>query len=186
MILCAIEQEISYHKHHIDLDETLLEQIGQGSGEAFETLYHATDRAVFGFALSIVKNPHDAEDVMQDTYLQIRRYANSYRPQGKPMAWILTIVKHLALSHLSSRRCENIDEQHHLAQEGDQYEAAENRLLLQTLFKTLTDEERRIVVLHAQTGMKHREIAEILEMPLSTVLSKYVRAIGKLKHSIQV
>lgn len=51
--------------------------------------------------------------------------------------------------------------------------------------KQLTDQERQIVMLHAVAGFKHREIAELLELPLSTVLSKYRRALKKLRHSLE-
>ena len=53
--------------------------------------------------------------------------------------------------------------------------------LLTECLKNLSDEERQIVMLHAVSGFKHREIARLLEMPLSTVLSKYNRAMKKLR-----
>ena len=49
----------------------------------------------------------------------------------------------------------------------------------------LADDERQIVLLHAVTGWKHREIAGLLELPLSTVLSKYRRALLKLKTKLE-
>ena len=52
--------------------ESLLHEIAQGSQEAFEQLYHATDSAIYGFALSLTRNHHEAQDVMMDTYLKIR------------------------------------------------------------------------------------------------------------------
>ena len=48
----------------------------------------------------------------------------------------------------------------------------------------LSDEERQIVILHAVAGFKHRETAKFLALPLSTILSKYNRAIKKLKNHI--
>lgn len=57
----------------------------------------------------------------------------------------------------------------------------EDRLVLESMLAFLTDEERQIVTLHALTGLKHREIAALLELPLPTVLSKYNRALKKLK-----
>ncbi|MBR5472193.1 MAG: hypothetical protein IKU81_08835 [Oscillibacter sp.] len=57
----------------------------------------------------------------------------------------------------------------------------EDRQLLQTALAALSQTERQVVLLHAVTGLKHREIAEILELPLATVLSKYRRALRKLK-----
>ena len=59
----------------------------------------------------------------------------------------------------------------------------EDRLTLQALLEQLEDQEREIVTLHALTGLKHREIAALLEIPLATVLSKYSRALKKLKNA---
>ena len=53
------------------------------------------------------------------------------------------------------------------------------------LMDTLSDEEREIVSLHALTGLKHREIAAMMDLALPTVLSKYHRALKKLKNSLQ-
>ena len=182
-LLCALDNEIAYTKKRIDLDENLIFKISQGDTQALKELYHLTDTAIFGFALSILKNTHDAEDVMQDAYIKINQHAKNYSPQGKPMAWILTIVKNLALMKLrhSSNHTVSIDEQFNLDAGSDISVTTENKLILETLLNALTHEERTIVVLHAQTGMKHREIAQILDLPLATVLSKYSRAITKMK-----
>ena len=52
---------------------------------------------------------------------------------------------------------------------------------MQQALAALGEEERRIILLHAVTGLKHREIAALLELPLSTVLSKYNRALKKMR-----
>ena len=57
----------------------------------------------------------------------------------------------------------------------------EDRQVLRTALEGLTDEERQVVTLHAVTGWKHKEIAHLLDLPLSTVLSKYRRALQKLR-----
>ena len=174
-------------RNRIEIDENLFEEIGRGDMSSLTSLYHKTDKAVFGFALSLLKNKQDAEDVMQDTYIQIAQHAKKYKPQGKPMAFIFTIVKNLSMDKLrkSKNTPENIDD--HLNISGkDDYEHVEHRILLDALLKTLTDEERQIVTLHAQTGFKHKEISEILDIKLSTVLSKYKRAIEKLQKAQQV
>ncbi len=59
----------------------------------------------------------------------------------------------------------------------------EDKALIQTCMESLSDEERQILVLHAVAGFKHREIAKILGLKLSTVLSKYHRAIKKMKEN---
>ena len=62
---------------------------------------------------------------------------------------------------------------------------SEDRHVLQAALSGLSDEERQVVILHAVTGWKHREIAQLLEIPLATVLSKYRRALQKLKHTLE-
>ena len=71
--------------------ESLLQEISHGSTTALEKLYNLTDRAVYAFALSIVRNSYDAEDVLQECYIRVFRSAAFYHNDGKPMAWILTI-----------------------------------------------------------------------------------------------
>ena len=61
----------------------------------------------------------------------------------------------------------------------------ENKMVLNKAMKVLTSEESSIVVMHCVTGLKHREIAEILSLPLSTVLSKYNRALKKLREELK-
>ena len=78
----------------------LMDKIQNGNEEAFLTLYNETCKGVFSFAYSIVRNSHDAEDIMQDTYIKIRRFAQSYSTQGNVSAWILQITKNLAYDFL--------------------------------------------------------------------------------------
>ena len=165
------------------LEESLLLEMGRGSQEALAGLYQATSAAVYGFALSIVKNVQDAEDIMQDVYLQAYAAAATYRPQGKPMAWLLTIARNLALGRLrTAARIQDLSEGQWSAFsiESDTL-TADDRTVLGAALGRLSDEERHIVVLHAVCGLKHREIAQFLDLALPTVLSKYHRSLKKLK-----
>ena len=60
----------------------------------------------------------------------------------------------------------------------------ENKMILEYAFSILGEQERTIVILHMINGLKHREIAELTGLPLSTVLSKYNRSLKKMKNSI--
>ena len=171
--------------HAAEFDENLILRIGEGDGDAFRELYQQTQSAVYGFALSILRNRQDAEDVMHDTYIRAYQGAVSYTPRGKPMAWIMTIVKNLCYNRLKSGKvCEDIDQYEHIATV-DGSENALNRIALEKALQMLSFEERQIVILHALTGMKHREIAEMLDMPTGTVLSKYNRAIRKVSDELR-
>jgi RNA polymerase sigma-70 factor (ECF subfamily) len=169
------------------IDEDLIVCISKGDKTALGSLYAQTKTAAYGFALSILRNRDDAEDVLQDTYVKIYDSASEYRPLGKPMAWILTITRNLCLMKL--RRDKRI-----AAQSEDVWDPPDpkdpiangaDRVVLQAALEILSDEERQIVTLHAVAGQKHREIASILELPLSTTLSKYHRALSKLKKYLE-
>ena len=158
-------------------------RIANGDQNALADLYSRTRPAVYGFALSILKNTHDAEDVLHDAYLQVWRSAGQYRSQGKPRAWLMTIVRNLSLSYLRQQsRTEPLTQEDWQ----DRFAAnpavtQEDRLTLGALLAALEDQERQIVTLHALGGLKHREIAAMLDLPLPTVLSKYSRALKKLQ-----
>lgn len=168
----------------INVEESLITKMSQGDSEAFRSLYLATSSMVFGYALSILKNRADAEDVMHDAYIRIYQSAATYKPMGKPLAWILTIVRNLCYNTIHSRRPAVDVEEHEMIALPDKMQGSLDRLMLERALELLDLQERQIVVLHALTGMKHREIAELLEMPLGTVLSKYHRSLERLKNEL--
>lgn len=149
---------------------------------ALSELYEKTKKSVYGFALSVLKNPHDAEDILHDVYMQIISYAGSYTEMQKPMAWIITITRNLCFMKLRKNNrisadgdCEAFD--------GENVRVdvtTEDKLLLNACMQILSDEDRQIVMLHAVAGFKHRETAELLSLTLPAVLTKYNRALKKL------
>lgn len=168
------------------IDDQLILDIADGNAEALHTLYEASSESVYGFALSITKNSHDAEDVLQETYLTVYQKAVDYKPSGKPMAWVFTIAKNFALAKMKSKGKVRLldDGDTELGVTFAEIENVEQRLVIQTAFRVLNDEERQILMLHAISGLKHREIAAIMEMSLNTVLSKYHRAIKKMRSEL--
>ena len=161
----------------------LLAAIAAGQQDALAQLYHLTRTAVYGLSLSYLKNTHDAQDITQDVFVHVWDHATQYRPTGSPMGWLLTVCRNLCLMHLRREgRNSTLEEEQWDAIPAQQTGLdAEERVLLQQALATLGEEERRIILLHAVTGLKHREIAALLELPLSTVLSKYNRALKKMR-----
>ena len=86
-----------------ELLEPLMARLAGGDQEALAELYHRTRTSVYGLALSYLKNRHDAEDVTQDAFVRAWENAHQYRPQGTPLAWLLTIARNLALMKLRER-----------------------------------------------------------------------------------
>lgn len=163
--------------------EEYIEHIGYGNKDALTNFYEITKTSIYAFALSILRNQHDAEDVLQEVFIKIYESATTYQKSGKPLAWVLTITKNLSLMKLRKQKNnKDIDEFKDIIPSNKNKHDAETRLLLSAAFKHISDEERNILILHAVSGFKYHEIAKLLELPLSTVLSKYHRAIKKIKN----
>ena len=165
--------------------EKLLLRVGQGDRGAFAQMYMQTREAVYALALSVLHDAQEAQDVAQDVFVQVWERASGYQPKGSPMAWLFTVTRNLALTRLrrSGRQVGLEEEAWHAIPAQAPDVSPEDRHLLQEALSKLGGQERQIVLLHAVTGLKHREIARLLELPLSTVLSKYHRGLKKL-HSL--
>ena len=164
------------------LDEGLLGRVGRGDLTALESLYLQTEKDVYALALSILRNPDDAQDVTQEVYLKVRAAAHLYVPQGKPLAWLFTITRNLCrdLQRVQARTGQapdGLEDDVRFSYVSD----PTDRLVLEAALKTLGEDERQVVLLHAVSGLRHREIARDLGLPLSTVLSRYSRALKKLQ-----
>ena len=156
-----------------------IKAVSRGDIHALEQIYQTTRAAVYAYAMSILKNPYDADDVMQDCYVSIRLYASQYRSVDKPMAWIMTIVRNQCVSLLRRQR-------RYISADAELFSESripdpEERMLLKDCLKQLSTEEQQIVILHAVAGMTYNETARYMKLKIGTVLSKYHRAIRKLK-----
>ena len=188
MLIISLAMTEEEKQQRVEKLEKALKDIAQGDMHAMESLYELSKAQVYGFALSILKSAHDAQDVMHDAYIKIYNASVSYTPKGTPMAWILTIVRNLSLMKIreKSRTADSGEEILELFAAESKIPATEDKVVLQAAMSVLKDDERQIVMLHAIAGFKHREIAEVLELPTNTVLSKYNRALKKLRAKLEV
>lgn len=183
LLFCNIISEKYENNQNLDIDEQLFVKIGNGDMNALEELYILTERTLYAYVFSIIKNHNDAIDIVQDTYIKIKSAAHLYKPMNKPLAWMFTISKNLTISRLRKTnrvtyiQREDMENSELFAYEMDR----DDRIVLMAVLDKLDEKERSIIMLHAVSGMKHREIADCLNMPLSTVLSKYNRGLKKLK-----
>lgn len=175
------------HRSDREALDRLLTAVGAGDREALGELYGHTRGAVYAAALGVLGNHHEAQDVTQEAFVRIWENAPGYRSQGSPMAWMLTITRNLALMALrrEGRKEELSPEEWEAIPAGEERETAEDRMALRAALASLDSEERQVILLHAVSGLKHREIAAVLGRPLSTVLSKYQRGLKKLKKQLE-
>lgn len=169
---------------HMDYDKLIIET-SKGDLTSLEKLYRDLGPVVFGLALSILRNRTLAEDVLQDTFVKVKIASGSYKPGTNGRAWILTIARNIAISIIRNSRSETCtDEIESMKTDGiDHMQRSIDSLVLKETLSKLDEQERQIVILHALKDLKHREIAQIVDIPLGTVLWKYRQALKKMaKH----
>ena len=177
------EESTANHKKELSIEEDLFEKIGNDDMEAFGELYDQTEKVMYAYILTLVKNHDDTLDILQDTYLKIKSAAHLYKPMGKPLAWMFTKAKNLYFKKVrkNKRKVDMKDEYIENSMDISFVPDPEDKIVLETALKVISEEEREIVIMYAVGGMKHKEIAENMDLPLSTELSKYHRALKKLK-----
>lgn len=170
------------------LDENLI-LLQQGDERAFDRVYEMTKRSVYILCFSILKDSYKAEDVMQSTFIKVRTSISQYVPNTNPLAWILTIAKSLSINEYNkSKRDVPTDFSEPTMQkpyEDKNLEAIENQQILKKAFEVLSERERNIVLLHTMKGMKHKDIAKVLDLSLSNTLWIYHNSLKKLRKALE-
>lgn len=157
------------------------ERRDDGEPVGLAELYELMGRAIFTTAYVITGHREDAEDILQDTLVEIYQDARFYRPRTNPRAWVLTVTRHTALDAVRKRTrhaTAPLDTAEALPTPPD---AHEEFSALWDLLAVLSPEERELVVLRLYHGLSHGEIAETLRISTAAAQKRYRRAIDKLR-----
>ena len=146
--------------------------------------------AAYNLARWVLKNEADAQDVVQEAYLRALRFRATFRG-GDPRAWLLTIVRNTAYTWLSRNRSAGapvpFEEEHHpdeaMPVDAELIRRADARAL-RTAMEELPTEFREIVVLRDLEGLSYKEIAEVADLPIGTVMSRLARGRSRLKRAL--
>lgn len=176
-----------------DLKE-LIAKAKQGDRGAFDELVKATYQKVHGLALRLTGNEHDADDVVQDTYVRAFRSLRKFRGDARFSTWLHRITANSASTYMGRRqrdsRHDDIDAVIDLAdhrEANDPEFALQNGAVGQRLRRALDnlpERLRNVVVLRDVHGMSHREIAEELEISEAAAKVRLHRARARLRDGL--
>ena len=151
--------------------------------------------AAYNLARWLVRNPQDAEDVVQEAYLRAFRFFGGYQG-GDARAWVLKIVRNTSYTFLEKNRpaelVDEFDEEIHTAgmdrtgapgAEAALLQSADSRMLREALDE-LPVNYREVIVLRELEGMSYKEIAELMGVPIGTVMSGLARGRGQLRERL--
>ena len=153
-----------------------LEQLQAGDRDAFSSIYRALKTPVYTVLLRLTGDRPLSEDLLQEIFLKVYRQPPSVE---KPRAYLFRMARNLAVDVLRQNRpCDSLEALELPAQEHD----PGLKVDLERAFARLTLAERQAVSLHLNGGLTFRQIAEIMEKPLGTVLWQYRKALEKLRN----
>lgn len=174
---------------------SLIERIANRDRKAFEELYQLTSRKMFAVALRIVREPGLAQDVLQDAYIRLWRYAHTFNNKlSAPETWLHQVVRNRALDLIAQQShtvnsisldqfADQDDESSELVFEAHSASSddMETSRLMQACVQRLEGKYRQVLTLAYTHGMSHAEISEHLNVPLGTVKTWVRRGLIELK-----
>src|SRR6202046_5101008 len=150
------------------------QQRGAGPAGSFEQVVLPHLDAAYNLARWLVRNPHDAEDIVQEAYLRAFKFFGGYQG-GDARAWVLKIVRNTSYSFFEKNRpaelAEEFDEKVHTASTAEALDE-------------LPVNFREVLVLRELEGMSYKEIAEVTGVPIGTVMSGLARARTQLRERL--
>jgi len=184
-------------------DEDLLVRFCRGQTEAFGVLVRRYERELYGYLRRYLGDGNLAEDVFQNTFLQLYLKSGQYEP-GRPVRpWLYTIATHQAIDALrrgARHQAVSLDVQRETSGDGeaqtlmdllenrepgplDIAHGQERRQRVRAAVDQLPAFLRQVLVMAYYQGLKYREIADILDIPVGTVKSRLHAALVKLQEA---
>jgi RNA polymerase sigma-70 factor (ECF subfamily) len=177
--------EKSMQAHAALRDTELIARILSGDMRALETLMRLHNRTLYRTARAILRDDTEAQDAVQEAYLQAYRKLGTFRGESKLSTWLVRITANEALMRRrrNPRPAEAPQQEAVCEAPGpqDNAERAELRRLLEARIDALPDGYRAVFVLRALEELSVEETAAALAIPLATVRSRYFRARGLLR-----
>jgi RNA polymerase sigma-70 factor (ECF subfamily) len=188
----------TYGLDNVDEDRELVRRMSAGDTQALARFYERWSRPVYALVMQLVRDPDDADDVVEDAFYQAWRQASRYEPsRGAVSTWIVTIARSRALDRLRSRRRlreepltpVTVLDELVVASTPDPAAGAEEsevRERVAVALKELPPEQREVLELAYFGGLSQTEIAERTGQPLGTVKTRTRLAGQKLRERLSV
>lgn len=166
----------------------------EGAPEGVEALYDSYGTLAYTLALSVLRDPGAAEDVVQESFLSVWRSGGGYRPdRGSLRSWLVTIVRNRAIDRLRSQRTRvrydvPLDGVEHEPSLSDTWASVAAALTGEELRRALAElpaEQRETIELSYFRGLSQSEISAAMRTPLGTVKSRARLALNWLRGALE-
>lgn len=186
----------------VEIDDlTLVRRSREGDQQAFRILVERYQRRVYAVALGMMKDPEEARDVAQEAFIKVHRYLDKFKGDSSFYTWLYRITANVAIDRLRSRKGEGVSLDERLEKGEVEPEISQPGFLStrlgtnpqkSTLRRELAEKmadalaqlppkHREILLLREVEGMSYEELAEVLDVPKGTVMSRLFHARAKMQ-----
>ena len=181
-------------------DQELLQAISGGDESALSEFYDRHSRLIYGALLRLLNDTDDAEDILQEVFVQVWRKASTYKPElGSPKNWLVRIAQNRGINLIRAHKSRGKNAQISISNEENGVlgnpELIDDSLLSQTIstermkmitkaMGNLPKDQVMLLDMAFFQGYSHSEISEALQLPLGTVKTKIRNGLLALRHSL--
>ena len=179
-------------------DEEVIKKFQQGDLVAFDVVVARYKEQLINYVYTFVGDKSDAEDIVQDTFVKIYRFKQSYKNIAKFSTWIYTVAGNLAKSELRKRKRQQLYPISSLNNGDNEFEAVETRInsdemtdssvkkdLIKKAIMTLPEHYQDVIRMREIENLSYEEIASLTKLPIGTVRSRINRARIRLQNKLK-
>ncbi len=163
-------------------EKMLIERAQKGDTRAFEQLVREYGRLIYGTALRLCKNEHDAQDAAQEVFIKLYKSLGSFKFQSSFSTYLYRITSNVCMDFVRKRgEVFSTDEAgfevaDSAARPDTQFEKKERKEIFERALSSLSYEHREMITLRDINGLSYKEIADITGLPENTVKTRILRA----------
>lgn len=179
--------------------EEFIKELKAGKESAFNRLIEENQKKVYRIALSLVKNPTDAEDIAQETFIRVYTSIRNFKGNSSLSTWIYKIAYNLSLDFIkrnnkklkTTKTLDDPEDTEIISLTGDnflpekEFENKQLKAAIDSALKELPEEQRTLIELKDIHGFSYEEITEITGLKDGTMKSRLNRARAALRKSLQ-
>lgn len=185
-------------------DLELVRRVQAGERGAFRELFDRHNRRAFAVAIGVLKNRQDALDVVQESFVKVHKHIGNFQGTSSFYTWLYRIVMNLSIDHLRRRKTgRNVEYDDAVLKNGDA--AADENILprmldenprkavirrellakMEAALAELPEYHRQVILLREVEGMSYEEMADALDVPKGTIMSRLFHARRKMQSALE-
>lgn len=170
----------------ITSDQQLLDDIRAGNVDAFKDIVKRYEKRIAAIVFGMLGDCQEADDVGQETFIRFYKNINEFKGQSHVLTYLTRIAINLSLNELKRRKRQlnrslPLEKAESISNGENEHMDSDIKIIVQQAVQALDSKFQSVVVLRLLQGYSTNETAEILKLPMGTVLSRLARAQEKLK-----